>query len=153
MRALLPLVACLALGACLTSPKECVDNPSNPATEQFAASLGVDISSMSKTQLGDYTQDITGGTGATLTDPGPVTIHYSAYLSNGTLVDQVDQDFSIDLRSQSTIGLADGMLGMQVGGERLIVAPSDNALGPCDQGNIPGNSTIVYKVDLITIGS
>jgi FKBP-type peptidyl-prolyl cis-trans isomerase len=57
------------------------------------------------------------------------------------------------LRSQSTIGLADGMVGMSVGGERLIVVPSELALGACNNGPIPGNSTLVYKVDLISIGS
>jgi FKBP-type peptidyl-prolyl cis-trans isomerase len=69
------------------------------------------------------------------------------------LIDEVqDQPFTIDLRTQSTIGLADGMVGMSVGGQRLIVAPSELALGPCGQGTIPGNSTIVYKVDLLSIG-
>jgi peptidylprolyl isomerase/FKBP-type peptidyl-prolyl cis-trans isomerase FkpA len=154
MRLLFPLVACVALSACLTSPHECVNNPSNPATEQFASSLGVTIDSMTKTQIGDYTEDLVVGSGATLTVPDSVTIHYSAYLSNGTLVDQMeDQPFTIDLRTQSTIGLADGMIGMNIGGQRLIVAPSQNALGACDAGPVPGNSTLVYKVELLSIGS
>lgn len=154
MRLLFPLIACVALSACLTSPKECTDIPSNPATEQFDASLGVDINSMTKTELGDYTQDLVVGTGDPLTDATIVTIHYSAYLKDGTLIDQVqDQPFTIDLRTQSTLGLADGMIGMNVGGQRLIVAPSEFALGACNNGQIPGNSTIVYKVDLLSIGS
>jgi len=69
-------------------------------------------------------------------------------------VDQVQgQNYQLDLRSGSTLGLADGMLGMSVGGERLIVSPSENALGACGRGAIPGNSTIVYKVDLLSIDS
>jgi FKBP-type peptidyl-prolyl cis-trans isomerase len=154
MRLFFPLIACVALSACLTEPKKCPVNPSDPATETFAASLGVDLSTMTKTELGDYTQDLTVGTGTTLSAPDVVTIHYSAYLTNGQLVDQIqDQPFTIDLRSQSTIGLADGMVGMSVGGERLIVVPSELALGACNNGPIPGNSTLVYKVDLISIGS
>ena len=40
MRLLFPLIACVALSACLTSPKECQDIPSDPAAEQFDPSLG-----------------------------------------------------------------------------------------------------------------
>ena len=154
MRLLFPLIACVALSACLTSPKECQDIPSDPAAEQFDPSLGVNIAAMTKTEIGDYTQDIVAGTGDALVGADIVTIHYSAYLSNGTLIDQItDQPFTIDLRTQSTIGLADGMIGMSVGGQRLIVAPSELALGPCTNGPVPGNSTIVYKVELLSIGS
>jgi FKBP-type peptidyl-prolyl cis-trans isomerase len=61
--------------------------------------------------------------------------------------------FTVDLRGQSTIGLADGMLGMNVGGERLIVVPSSYGLGACPNGPVPGNSTLIYDVTLLSIGS
>ena len=147
------LLPCLFLGACLTEPKSCLDSPSNPATETFAAALGVNLDSMVKTPIGDYTQDLVVGTGQLLDSLQTVQIHYSAYLVDGTLIDQViDQPFPIDLRATATVGLADGMFGMQVGGTRLIVAPSANALGACPNGPVPGNSTLVYKVDLLQIG-
>lgn len=153
MRFLLPLVACLALGACL-EPKQCANKPSDPATEQFASSLGVKIDSMTRTQLGDYTKDLVTGTGTTLVSLDSVTIHYSAYLKDGTLIDQVqDTSFTIDLRTQSTIGLADGMLGMSIGGKRMIVVPSQFGLGACPDGPVPGNSTLIYIVELLSIGS
>lgn len=147
------LLPCLLLGACLTEPKQCVVNPSNPATETFAASLGVNLDSMSKTMIGDYTRDIVAGTGPILDSLQVVQIHYTAYLVDGTVIDQVtDQPFPIDLSQTATVGLADGMLGMSVGGSRLIVAPSNLALGACPNGPVPGNSTLVYKVDLLQIG-
>lgn len=153
-RIALHLLPCILLGACLTSPKDCPVNPSNPATETFAASLNVNLNTMEKTSLGDYKQDVVVGTGDALSTLQVVTIHYSAYLSNGTLIDQVtDQPFPIDLNTRATIGLADGMLGMNVGGQRVIVVPSENALGACPNGPIPGNSTLIYKVELLSIGS
>jgi FKBP-type peptidyl-prolyl cis-trans isomerase FkpA len=156
MRFLLPLVACLALGACL-EPKQCSNNPSDPATEQFASSLvtlGVNLDSMQKTQIGDYTRDLLVGTGQQLVSLDSVTIHYSAYLKDGTLIDQFQNTpFTVDLRGQSTIGLADGMLGMSIGGKRLIVVPSQYGLGACPNGPVPGNSTIIYNVELLSIGS
>jgi len=45
------------------------------------------------------------------------------------------------------------MIGMNVGGSRTIVVPSELALGACDNGSVPGNSTLVYKVDLLSIGA
>jgi FKBP-type peptidyl-prolyl cis-trans isomerase FkpA len=150
------LLPCVLLTACLTEPKQCASNPTDPATETFATSLNVNLNAMEKTQLGDYRQDLLVGSGANLSSLAVVEIHYSAYLVNGQLVDQIqDQPFQIDLRTRATIGLADGMLGMNVGGQRLIVAPSANALGACGSpdGVIPGNSTIVYKVELLSIDS
>jgi FKBP-type peptidyl-prolyl cis-trans isomerase FkpA len=151
-RIALHLLPCILLGACLTSPKDCEANPSNPATETFATSLGVDLNAMQKTALGDYTQDLVVGTGDVLTTPQIVTIHYSAYLTNGTLIDQViDQPFPIDLVNRATIGLTDGMMGMNVGGKRRIVVPSALGLGACPNGPIPGNSTLIYEVELLSI--
>ena len=96
--------------------------------------------------------------GARVGDPGQMArmLHLgnTAYLIDGTLVDQVqDQPFKIDLSTRATVGLADGMLGMRVGGQRLIVAPSEFGQGACPSpdGTIPGNSTLIYKVDLLAI--
>ena len=154
MRLVLYILPCVLLTACLTEPKSCPKSPTDPATETFDPSLGVNLANMARTGLGDYEQDLVVGSGATLTTLSVVEIHYSAWLVNGQVVDQVQgQNYQLDLRSGSTLGLADGMLGMSVGGERLIVSPSENALGACGRGAIPGNSTIVYKVDLLSIDS
>lgn len=152
MRLVLTLLPTVLLTACLTGPDKCPINPSDPTHETFAPALGVNIATMQQTQLGDFRQDLVLGTGAALTTLATVSIHYSAYLSNGTLIDQVvDQAFTLDLNAQATIGLADGMLGMAVGGTRLIVVPSELGLGACTNGPVPGNSTIVYKVELLSI--
>lgn len=152
-RSVILLLPCLLLGACLTSPRECVDNPSNPATQTFAPSLGVNLDSMSRTAIGDYTKDVVVGDGQVLDSLQVVQIHYSAYLVDGTLVDQLlDQPFPIDLSATATTGLADGMFGMNVGGTRLIVVPSSNAFGPCPNGPVPGNSTLIYRIELLQIG-
>jgi FKBP-type peptidyl-prolyl cis-trans isomerase FkpA len=152
MRTFLPLATCVFLAACLTEPKRCDSHPTDPATETFAPSLGIDLSTFQKTSLGDYELDNVLGTGETLASLAVVQIHYTAYLVNGTLIDQVmDQPFPIDLSTRATLGLADGMLGMSVGGQRTIIVPSENALGACPNGPIPGNSTLIYKVELLSI--
>src|SRR5215467_1770592 len=128
------LLPCL-LGACLTSPKECVANPSDPSKEVFGTSLGINLDSMTKTSIGDWTKDLAVGTGTLLDSLQVVQINYTAYLANGTQVD-TQTDYPIDLSTVATIGLADGMFGMNVGGQRLIVVPSALGLGACPKGVI-----------------
>ena len=153
MRLALSLIVCPLLAACLTEPKPCLNQPSDPATETFAPSLGIDLSTMEKTAIGDYRKDIVVGSGENLSALGVVQIHYSAFLVDGTVLDQFqDQPVGIDLATRATIGLADGMLGMNVGGQRVIVVPSQLAQGACPTQTIPGNSTIIYKVELLSIG-
>ena len=147
MRLVLTILPTLLLTACLTGPEKCAINPSDPAHETFAPALGVDIATMEKTPIGDFRKDLVVGTGEPLNSLATVSIHYSAYLSNGALIDQVvDQAFTIDLNSQATIGLADGMLGMAVGGTRLIVVPSELGLGACTNGPVPGKVTKICRL-------
>ena len=154
MRLVLTLLPSILLAACFTTPDRCPVNPSDPTHETFAPALGVDLATMERTELGDFRKDLVVGTGSHLTTLATVQMHYSAYLANGTLIDQViDQPFSLDLNARATVGLADGMLGMFVGGQRLIVVPSELGLGACENGPVPGNSTIVYKVELLAITS
>jgi FKBP-type peptidyl-prolyl cis-trans isomerase FkpA len=43
------------------------------------------------------------------------------------------------------------MMGMNVGGRRRLVVPSDLALGACGKGPIPANTTLVYEIELLAI--
>jgi FKBP-type peptidyl-prolyl cis-trans isomerase len=153
MRYFAILLSCVALTACITNPDRCAATmPSDPATETFATSLNINLSQMTKTVNGVYEQDIVVGTGAALTTPSAVQVFYAAYLPNGTIVDQsLQQPFIFDLRTNTAIGVVDGMLGMNVGGQRMLVVPSQLALGPCGKGPIPPNSTLVYQIELLAI--
>ena len=118
-------------------------------SEAFAASLGVNIPQMTKTPGGDYYKDITLGTGTTLTNQANVVVDYVGYLKNGVQFDS-GSAVPFDLR-RLVFGFGDGMIGMKVGGERLIVIPSDNGYGPYSNGPIPPNSTLVFDVKLRSI--
>lgn len=128
------------------------DNPSDPTKEAFAASLNIDIATMQKTALGTYYKDISVGTGATLTSRRPVLVDYAAFLRNGARIDQ-GLSSPIDLTLGNSItGFGDGMLGMKVGGERVLVIPSALAYGNRnDIPEIPPNSTLIFDVKLTTI--
>jgi FKBP-type peptidyl-prolyl cis-trans isomerase len=151
MRRAALVVAALFLAACLGSTDTTIpdDNPSDPATETFGANLNINISQMTKTDLGDYYKDLKVGTGAQLVAPSVVVFGYETFLKTGFLVDQqigLQKDLNTVVR-----GLADGMIGMREGGERVIVVPSALAFGRFAQPPIPANATLVFDVILSTL--
>ena len=145
------LVGVLALSACL-NVADPVANPTDPATETFAASTGVDISKMTKTPHGAYYSDTAVGTGDTLSTLRFVTITYRGYFKNGVIFDQATASTVLSLDS-AIIGIAESMLGMREGGTRKIVVPSE--LGYGARGfptyGIPGNTTLVYDITLVAV--
>lgn len=145
-------LAALVLGACNLDVAQPPNNPSDPATETFASNLKVDISTMTKTAVGDYYKDVTVGSGAELTltattIPPAVNVSWAGFIKTGQVFEQeVNQVTTIN---NFLVGMQDGMSGMREGGERLIVVPS--ALGFGNATGIPGvppNSTLVFDVIL-----
>ena len=151
MRHILALVGALSLSACLNlnvdQPNATPNNPSDPATETFASSLHIDLSKMEKTSSGVYYQDLKPGTGDSLSTQGNVTVSYLVFLKNAALIaQQVNLTESLSVEPQ---GFRDGVAGMRVGGERLLVIPSALGFGPrTDVPGVPPNSTLVYDVIL-----
>ncbi len=158
-RLLLLVAATLSMTACLDST---APNPSDPRTETFASSLGVDISKMQVTSNGTFYRDEVLGTGTALTNPTTLTkvnVDYTGYIPNGSSFGSAT---AVDLTLGGLIpGFIDGIIGMNVGSTRLIVIPSDLGYGNASQkdgnGNvvIPANSTLIFRVKLnsITPGS
>jgi FKBP-type peptidyl-prolyl cis-trans isomerase FkpA len=149
MRRLLMLASTLALVGCLDVPTV-ADSPTDPSTEAFASSLGVDIPQMTKTALGDYFKDLAVGDGAALAAPASVFITYQGFLKNGALFGQ-ESVTPINLSLEGPVGLRDGMIGMRVHGQRLIVIPSELGYGVNGNAGIPPNSTLIFVVQLESI--
>ena len=146
------LLVALALGACL-NVNEPEEIPSDPASETYAPVTGVDISKMSKTDLGVYYRDIVVGDGPQLTARRPVTITFVGDLTSGNIFDRAPSPRVYDLAAISVIGFADGMIGMRVGGTRKVVIPSNLAFGARGQPGlgVPSNATVIYDVVLLEL--
>jgi FKBP-type peptidyl-prolyl cis-trans isomerase len=150
------LLLTLALGAvACTGEIAGLGPPSDPATETFAASLGVDLSKMTRTPDGVYYRDLNVGTGDAVTHDTTVTVTYSGYLTDGTLF---DSGTSVQFQTSSVVpGFSEGLKaggGMKVHGVRQIVIPS--ALGYGQNGSppsIPRQSTLIFKITLVSIDS
>ena len=133
--------------------------PSDPAKETFAASLGVDISSMSKTTSGVYYKDIVVGSSTAPEVTGKtdtVRVTYAGYLKDGTLFDS--RANTLLAPSSLIAGFRDGMVGMREGGKRKIVIPSALGYGGRSQKNpltgritIPRQATLVFDIELLKV--
>jgi FKBP-type peptidyl-prolyl cis-trans isomerase len=102
-------------------------------------------------------EDIRVGTGAVAVSGKPVEVHYVGTLLNGNKFDSSrdrNETFEFSLGAGEVIqGWDKGVAGMRVGGLRKLTIPA--AMGYGARGFppvIPGNSTLVFEVELISVG-
>jgi FKBP-type peptidyl-prolyl cis-trans isomerase FkpA len=100
--------------------------------------------------------DITVGTGATAVTGDFLTVHYTGSLTNGTVFDSSlaagRTPYSFRLGAGTVIaGWDQGLVGMRVGGKRRLTIPPSLAYGAQGSGQIPGNATIRFDVELLSI--
>lgn len=118
----------------------------------FAPSLGVDLPNSRRTTNGAYIRDISIGTGAAISAGQLLTVRYSLWLSNGTAVESnvnAAAGYPFHLGQHEVItGWDEGIPGMRVGGKRQLIIPPSLAYGSTRQGSIPGNSVLVFNVEV-----
>ncbi|MEP6690058.1 MAG: FKBP-type peptidyl-prolyl cis-trans isomerase [Gemmatimonadaceae bacterium] len=143
------VVAAIAACGGSTGPAADVD----PRTITYAASLGVDFSTMTKTADGLWYKDNVAGTGPTAAAGSRVTVRYDGHLPNGVdFVDPGPYVFSFTLGDGMVItGFDEGVRGMKVGGKRRLILPPSLAYGSAGSGPIPPNSVIVFDVEIVSI--
>jgi FKBP-type peptidyl-prolyl cis-trans isomerase FkpA len=151
IRAAVLAAASIAFIACagVTEP-----SPSDPAKETYAASLGVDLSKMTKLYDDLYIQDITIGTGSTIATGDSVAAVYTGWFVNGTKFTENFNANGDDLRvvlGHVIDGWVFGVPGMKIGGKRRLVIGSDMAYGQLGRGPIPPNTTLVFDVTVTAL--
>jgi FK506-binding nuclear protein len=98
--------------------------------------------------------DIKTGTGPQAKKGSTVLMRYIGKLDNGKVFDKntKGKPFSFRLGAGDVIkGWDEGIVGMQVGGERKLVIPPALAYGKKKTGDIPPGSTLNFEVKLIEI--
>src|SRR5262249_53279390 len=86
-RASVALALLVSVAACGSDNPAAPSEPSDPATETFATSLGVNISQMTRQSADLYVQDLVVGSGATATANHIIRVTYTGWLKNGTQFD------------------------------------------------------------------
>jgi peptidylprolyl isomerase len=152
-RRAIAFAAVFASTACLSGESTSVtENTVEEAT--FASSLGVNLGESTKTANGAYYRDIVVGTGATVTSGQTLAVRYTGWLANGTQFDtNVGNPNPLTFKlgaGQVILGFDEALVGAHVGSQRQIIVPPSLGYGPYDYGPIPGNSVIVFKVEVIS---
>jgi peptidylprolyl isomerase len=101
-------------------------------------------------------KDIAKGHGKKAKSGDTVTVqYYGALYQNGSEFDASwdrNQPFSFPLGAGQVIpGWDKGVVGMKVGGRRVLTIPPELGYGPQGSGPIPPNSTLVFVVDMLKI--
>jgi FKBP-type peptidyl-prolyl cis-trans isomerase len=95
------------------------------------------------------------GTGASPKQGQNVTVHYTGTLQNGTKFDSsVDrgQPYTFPIGVGQVIrGWDEGVMTMKVGGKRRLIIPPNLGYGAVTKPNIPGNSTLIFEVELLGV--
>jgi FKBP-type peptidyl-prolyl cis-trans isomerase len=147
----------LVLAACGSdSPTTAPSQPSNPATETFAPSLGVNIATMTRLSADLFIQDLIPGNGTLVSQTGNILkVTYSGWLANGTLFDSNAGGvvFAFMIGEHKVIsGWELGLTGMRAGGKRRLVIGSALGYGaPGRSPSIPPNATLVFDVTVVTV--
>jgi len=99
--------------------------------------------------------DVVIGTGMAVETDDTIVVDYIGTLQNG---EEFDNSFKRGAPFTFTVGdgkvikgLEEGVVGMKVGGKRILVIPSDMGYGAKGYGPIPGGATLVFAIDLIEI--
>lgn len=101
-------------------------------------------------------RDTVVGTGAEAKADDIVTVNYTGALPNGQIFDasaRHGEPFTFQLGAGSVIpGWDQGIVGMKVGGKRLLIIPPDLGYGAQGIPNvIPPNSTLIFEVELLKV--
>jgi len=108
--------------------------------------------------------DIQIGTGAEAVDGSKVAVHYTGWLvdANAPHMHGKKFDSSLDRKKPITFilgahrvipGWEQGLQGMKVGGKRTLLIPAELAYGARGAGGvIPPNATLIFDVELVSVG-
>ena len=99
-------------------------------------------------------QDEVVGTGDSAEPGDMVTVDYTGKLQNGTVFDTSvgKTPFVFTLGNGDVIpGWDEGIVGMKVGGKRILIIPPGLGYGAAAYGPIPANSTLTFEVQLLKV--
>jgi len=93
------------------------------------------------------------GEGPALQPRQSAVVKFTAWLWDGTEFDSTWADDAAMtwrlISGEGMPGLIQGLIGKTVGSQVLLIIPPSLAFGEFDLGEVPGNSTLVYVVDIV----
>lgn len=112
-------------------------------------------SSQQDTPTGLIIEDSVEGVGKPVRVGDQVRVHYVGRFTDGVVFDSSTREgipFMFILGQDSVIqGWERGLVGMKVGGVRMLVVPPELAYGKEGRGVIPPDTTLIFEIELIEI--
>jgi FKBP-type peptidyl-prolyl cis-trans isomerase FkpA len=107
-----------------------------------------------KTDSGLVYHELTAGTGDSPKETDTVKVNYRGTFINGT---EFDSSYSRNEPAEFPLNgvikcWTEGVQRMKVGGKSRLVCPSDLAYGDDGRPGIPGGSTLIFEIELLSIG-
>ena len=107
-----------------------------------------------KTDTGLIYRELKAGDGASPKATDNVKVNYRGTLTNGT---EFDSSYKRNEPAEFPLNgvikcWTEGVQKMKVGGKSQLVCPSDLAYGDQGRPSIPGGATLVFEVELMSIG-
>jgi len=162
IRSFSAIAALVLFAGCDLSTEPDIPDPIDPALDTYAAALGVNIASMTKTASGLYYKDKGLGnvSGVAAAANDSIAANFKLWLTNGTPVDSSTGPNGEPIRfrigaADIIRGFSEGFIGMKPGGVRQLVIPTALAWGP--RGNsVPGkvsiqpNANVVFEIEFLS---
>ncbi len=111
------------------------------------------LNSSSKPEV--LVQEVVVGGGTAAIAGSRVTVHYTGKFVDGKVFDSSvlrGEPLQFVLGARQVIeGLDKNIVDMREGGKRLLSIPPELGYGANDYGPIPGNSTLIFEVELLKV--
>lgn len=99
--------------------------------------------------------DTEAGTGKEVVEGSTVTVSYVGRFEDGRVFDASANhggSFTFTLGVDPVIeGWKQGLIGMKEGGKRTLTVPPELGYGANQYGPIPGNSTLIFDIELLKV--
>ena len=142
----------VAAAGCTSS--EPADRPSNPATDSYATSLGINTAQFTKLTDDVLYRDVAVGSGEEAAAGKTIRVTYTGWLPNGHEFDSNEGEapFQLTLGAGLVVqGWEEGIVGMRPGGKRRLLIGSGAGYGRTGKGDIPPNTTMVFDITLVSV--
>lgn len=142
------LILALVIGACKKKDVEKQAEKDEEIIQQYISDHGLNATA---TGSGLYVVINNPGTGLACTSNSDVRVAYKGYFTSGSVFDESSPS-GIEFNLQGVIkGWTEGIPYFKEGGNGILLVPSALGYGPEGNSSIPGNTVLVFEVELIDV--
>jgi FKBP-type peptidyl-prolyl cis-trans isomerase len=156
------LSSMLCLGSLVGCKREPLPTPQGNAAAVGSAPAGGSTIAAPAAASELKRDDVLVGSGEPISDGQVAIVHYTGWLYDPAVSEQKGAKFDSSREREEpfrfTVGAGqvikgwdEGVLGMQVGGQRRLTIPPDLGYGAAGSGEVPGNATLIFDVELLGI--